>query len=87
MFQGRLLQLSLQAQVRQDYFAALKLIEEGIKPIVLERGKDIRSRRRDLAILNKEGIINEESNYCFGEGGRALTAMENYIHGVKNGRR
>jgi uncharacterized protein len=50
-------------------FAALKLIENGIKPIILERGKDVRSRRRDLAILNKEGIINSESNYCFGEGG------------------
>lgn len=50
-------------------FAALQLIEKGIKPIILERGKDVRSRRRDLAILNKEGIINPESNYCFGEGG------------------
>jgi len=50
-------------------FAALKLIEKGIKPIILERGKDVKARRRDLAILNKEGIINPESNYCFGEGG------------------
>jgi uncharacterized protein len=50
-------------------FAALKLIETGIKPIILERGKDVRSRRRDLAALNKEGIVNPESNYCFGEGG------------------
>ena len=50
-------------------FAALHLIEQGIKPIILERGKDVRSRRRDLAILNKEGIIDPESNYCFGEGG------------------
>jgi uncharacterized protein len=50
-------------------FAALHLLEQGIKPIILERGKDVRSRRRDLAILNKEGIINPESNYCFGEGG------------------
>ena len=50
-------------------FAALRLIEKGIRPILLERGKDIRSRRRDLAILNKEGIVNPESNYCFGEGG------------------
>jgi uncharacterized protein len=50
-------------------FAALHLIEDGIKPIILERGKDVRSRRRDLAILNKQGIINPESNYCFGEGG------------------
>jgi len=50
-------------------FAALKLIEKGIRPILLERGKDVRSRRRDLAILNKEGLIDPESNYCFGEGG------------------
>ncbi len=50
-------------------FAALKLLELGIKPIILERGKNVRDRRRDLAILNKEGIINPESNYCFGEGG------------------
>lgn len=50
-------------------FAALKLIEAGIKPIILERGKNVRDRRRDLAILNKEGIVNPESNYCFGEGG------------------
>ena len=50
-------------------FAALKLIELGIKPIILERGKDVRARRRDLAALNKEGEVNPESNYCFGEGG------------------
>jgi uncharacterized protein len=50
-------------------FAALQLIEKGIKPIILERGKDVRARRRDLAILNKEGEVNPESNYCFGEGG------------------
>jgi len=50
-------------------FAALKLIEKGVRPILLERGKDVRSRRRDLALLNKEGILNPESNYCFGEGG------------------
>ena len=50
-------------------FAALQLLELGIKPILIERGKDVRARRRDLALLNKEGIINPESNYCFGEGG------------------
>ena len=50
-------------------FAALRLIEAGIKPIILERGKDVRARRRDLAVLNKEGLINPDSNYCFGEGG------------------
>jgi uncharacterized protein len=50
-------------------FAAIRLIEAGIKPIILERGKDVRARRRDLAKMNKEGIVNRESNYCFGEGG------------------
>jgi len=50
-------------------FAALRLIELGMKPIVLERGKDVQSRRRDLAAINKEHIVNPESNYCFGEGG------------------
>jgi uncharacterized FAD-dependent dehydrogenase len=50
-------------------FAALKLISMGLKPVILERGKDVRSRRRDLAAMNKEGIVNPESNYCFGEGG------------------
>lgn len=50
-------------------FAALRLIELGVKPIVFERGKDVQSRRRDLAAINKEHIVNPESNYCFGEGG------------------
>jgi uncharacterized FAD-dependent dehydrogenase len=50
-------------------FAALRLIELGIKPIVLERGSDVRARRRDLAAINKDEIVNPESNYCFGEGG------------------
>ncbi|MEO6524471.1 MAG: FAD-dependent oxidoreductase [Mucilaginibacter sp.] len=50
-------------------FAALRCIELGLKPIVLERGKDVKQRRRDLADINKQGIVNPESNYCFGEGG------------------
>ena len=50
-------------------FAALQCIENGLKPIVLERGKDVKQRRRDLAAINKEGIVNTESNYCYGEGG------------------
>lgn len=50
-------------------FAALRLIELGIKPIVLERGKDVKTRRRDLAAINKDHIVNPDSNYCFGEGG------------------
>ena len=50
-------------------FAALKCIELNLKPIVIERGKDVRSRRRDLAAINKEHKVNPDSNYCFGEGG------------------
>jgi len=50
-------------------FAALRLVELGLKPIVLERGGDVRERRRDLAAINKDHIVNPESNYCFGEGG------------------
>lgn len=50
-------------------FAALKAIELGLKPVVFERGKDVRARRRDLAKIHKEHIINPDSNYCFGEGG------------------
>ncbi|WP_341903202.1 FAD-dependent protein [Fluviicola taffensis] len=50
-------------------YAGLRALELGLKPIVFERGKDVRSRRRDLAQLNKEHVVNPESNYCFGEGG------------------
>ncbi len=50
-------------------FAALRLIELGFRPVILERGKDVRARRRDLAAINKAHIVNGESNYCFGEGG------------------
>jgi hypothetical protein len=50
-------------------FAALRLIELGIKPVIIERGKDVQERRRDLANINKKNIVNEDSNYCFGEGG------------------
>ncbi len=51
------------------YFAALELIQQGIKPIVLDRGKDVRSRRRDLKAIQQDGVVNPHSNYCFGEGG------------------
>ncbi|WP_424492571.1 NAD(P)/FAD-dependent oxidoreductase [Salinimicrobium sp. GXAS 041] len=50
-------------------FAALKCIELGKKPVVLERGKDVRARRRDLKKLNIEHVVKKDSNYCFGEGG------------------
>jgi uncharacterized FAD-dependent dehydrogenase len=50
-------------------FAALQCIELGLKPIIIERGKGVKQRRRDLANINKQGLVNPESNYCFGEGG------------------
>ena len=50
-------------------FAALRLIELGFKPVILERGKDVSERKKDIAILCRENIVNPESNYCFGEGG------------------
>ena len=50
-------------------FAALRLIERGVRPIVLERGKDVDSRRKDMARIAREGIVDPDSNYCFGEGG------------------
>ncbi len=50
-------------------FAALKLIELGLRPIILERGKDVRERKKDLAMISKTQKVDGESNYCFGEGG------------------
>lgn len=50
-------------------FAGLRCVELGLKPIIIERGKDVRTRRRDLAAINKDHIVNPDSNYCFGEGG------------------
>lgn len=50
-------------------FAALELIELGVRPVVLERGKDVDSRRRDMVAINREGVVDPDSNYCFGEGG------------------
>lgn len=50
-------------------FAALQAMENGMKPIVIERGKEVRNRRKDLAAINKAHVVNPHSNYCFGEGG------------------
>jgi len=67
-------------------FAALRLIELGIKPIIIERGKDVQSRRRDLAAINKEHIVNPESNYCFGEGGAGTYSDGKlYTRSIKRG--
>lgn len=50
-------------------FAALRLIQSGIRPIVIERGKNVDDRRKDMAQIAREGKVNSDSNYCFGEGG------------------
>ena len=50
-------------------WAALRCLELGYRPIVLERGKNVKDRRRDLKAINQDHIVNEDSNYCFGEGG------------------
>ncbi len=50
-------------------FAALRCVELGFKPVLLERGKDVRSRRRDLKAITRDHLVDEDSNYCFGEGG------------------
>lgn len=50
-------------------YAALRCIELGFKPVVLERGKNVKDRRRDLKAINRDHFVNEDSNYCFGEGG------------------
>ena len=51
------------------YFAALTCLERGLRPVVLDRGKDVRARRRDLRAIQQEGRVDPHSNYCFGEGG------------------
>ena len=50
-------------------FAALRLLMRGLKPVILERGKDVHQRKFDMARLSREGVVNPDSNYCFGEGG------------------
>lgn len=50
-------------------FAALKLLTRGLRPVILERGKDVHARKFDMATLSREGVVNPDSNYCFGEGG------------------
>ena len=59
-------------------FAALRLIELGLRPIIVERGKDVRERKKDLAQISGEHTVNPESNYSFGEGVQELIRTENY---------
>lgn len=65
-------------------FAALKLIEKNIKPVIIERGKDVRTRRIDLRAIMQEHNVNPDSNYCFGEGVLVHTVMANYTHVLPN---
>ncbi len=67
-------------------FSALRLIELGFRPIVLERGKDVHERKRDLAAIAKTNVVDEESNYCFGEGGAgAFSDGKLYTRSKKRG--
>jgi uncharacterized protein len=50
-------------------FAALRLIELGLRPVILERGRDVSTRKKDIALISREQLVNPDSNYCFGEGG------------------
>lgn len=67
-------------------FAALRLIESGVRPILLERGKDVHSRRIDIAKISREHVVNPESNYSFGEGGAgAFSDGKLYTRSKKRG--
>ena len=67
-------------------YAALRLIELGIKPIVFERGRDVQARRRDLKSLQQEQVVNPDSNYCFGEGGAGTYSDGKlYTRSIKRG--
>ena len=67
-------------------FAALKLLQKGLKPIVLERGKDVERRKVDMAKLSTEGVLNPDSNYCYGEGGAgAFSDGKLYTRSSKRG--
>ena len=68
------------------FFAALRLIELGMRPVVLERGQDVHQRRKDIARISREHIVNDESNYCFGEGGAgAFSDGKLYTRSKKRG--
>ena len=67
-------------------FAALKLLSLGLKPVVLERGKDVHARKADMARLSREGVLDPDSNYCFGEGGAgAFSDGKLYTRSSKRG--
>ena len=67
-------------------FAALKLLSLGRRPVVLERGKDVHARKFDMAALSREGVVDPDSNYCFGEGGAgAFSDGKLYTRSSKRG--
>lgn len=67
-------------------FAALKLISLGLRPVILERGKDVHARKVDMARLSREGVVNPDSNYCYGEGGAgAFSDGKLYTRSSKRG--
>jgi uncharacterized FAD-dependent dehydrogenase len=67
-------------------FAALKLLTLGLKPVVLERGKNVHERKVDMARLSREGVVNPDSNYCYGEGGAgAFSDGKLYTRSSKRG--
>ena len=67
-------------------FAALRLIERGLRPIVLERGKDVHERKKDIALISRQSLVNPESNYAFGEGGAgAYSDGKLYTRSTKRG--
>lgn len=67
-------------------FAALKLISLGLRPVILERGRDVHARKADMARLSREGVVNPDSNYCFGEGGAgAFSDGKLYTRSSKRG--
>ncbi len=67
-------------------FAALRLIQQGIRPIVVERGRNVHERRKDIATLSREQVVDPESNYCFGEGGAgAFSDGKLYTRSKKRG--
>ena len=68
-------------------FAALRLIERGYRPIVLERGKRVAERKRDIAQINRNGAVDPDSNYAFGEGGAGTFFRRQALHAQQEARR
>ena len=64
-------------------FAALRLIELGLKPVILERGKEVSERKKDVALISRDHLVNEDSNYCFGEGGAGNTLSVESLYTVE----